>query len=273
MMNWVEVHKTLLHWLARRAGLRQQIVELESGTVMNVWVPKANVITKKKGTACDNSREEEEEKEKKAAVVLVHGFAMDGIMTWQFQVGSLVDRYDVYVRDLLFFGGSATDATDRSPAFQADCLAATLGRLGVPRCTVVGFSYGGVVSFKLAERWPDLVTSLVVSGPTFAMTDSLSSTIVERFGVSSLADVLLPVSVRGVKALFYAATYRKLWFPNCVHRDFLEVMFSYRTEKTEMLDALVVSSSQEEANCPSLQQVVCLSRPQAIPLTFFSLLG
>ncbi|CAL9084331.1 unnamed protein product, partial [Musa textilis] len=250
MMNWVEVYKTLLHWLARRAGLRQQTVELESGTIMNFWVPKTNVITTKKGSAC-NSREKEEKK--KPAVVLVHGFAMDGIMTWQFQVGSLVDRYDVYVPDLLFFGGSATDAPDRSPAYQADCLAAALGRLRVRRCTVVGFSYGGVVSFKLAERWPDLVSSLVVSGSTFAMTDSLSSTIVKRLGVSSLAELLLPVSVEGVKALFSAATYRKLWFPNCFHRDFLEVvMFAYRKERAEMLEALVISS--QEAKCPSLQQ-------------------
>ncbi|THU72003.1 hypothetical protein C4D60_Mb04t07510 [Musa balbisiana] len=253
MMNWVEVQKTLLHWLARRAGLRQQTVELESGTIMNFWVPKAKVITMKKGSAC-NSREKEEEKKKKKkpAVVLVHGFAMDGIMTWQFQVGSLVDRYDVYVPDLLFFGGSATETPDRSPAYQADCLAAALGRLRVRRCTVVGFSYGGVVSFKLAERWPDLVSSLVVSGSTFAMTDSLSSTIVKRLGVSSLAEFLLPVSVKGVKALFSAATYRKLWFPNCFHRDFLEVMFTNRKERAEMLEALVISN--QEASVPQLQQ-------------------
>ncbi|CAL9152042.1 unnamed protein product [Musa hybrid cultivar] len=45
----------------------------------------------------------------------------------------------------------------------------------------------------------------------------------------------------GVEALLSAATYRKLWFPNCFHRDFLEVMFTYRKEKAEMLETLVIS--------------------------------
>ncbi|RWV77529.1 hypothetical protein GW17_00061626 [Ensete ventricosum] len=250
MVNWVKVQKPLLHWLARRAGLRQQTVELELGTVISFWIPKSKVITKKKSCVC-NSRKEEE-KRNKPAVVLLHGFATDGIVTWQFQVGSLADRYDVYVPDLFFFGGSATNAPDRSPEFQADCLAAALGRLGVQRCTVVGFSYGGVVSFKMAERWPDLVRYLVVSGSTFAMTDSLSSATCQRLGVSSSAELLLPESVEGLKALLSAATYKKLRFPNCFHRDFLEVMFTNRKERAEMLEALVVSS--QEANCPSLQQ-------------------
>ena len=87
-MNWVEVQKTLLHRVARRTCLRQQTVELESGTIMNFWDPKAKGITATKASAC-NIREKEEEEKKKPAVVLVHGFAMDGIMTWQFQVGSL----------------------------------------------------------------------------------------------------------------------------------------------------------------------------------------
>ncbi|RRT82537.1 hypothetical protein B296_00014991 [Ensete ventricosum] len=227
MVNWVKVQKPLLHWLARRAGLRQQTVELELGTVISFWIPKSKVITKKKSCVC-NSRKEEE-KRNKPAVVLLHGFATDGIVTWQFQVGSLADRYDVYVPDLFFFGGSATNAPDRSPEFQADCLAAALGRLGVQRCTVVGFSYGGVVSFKMAERWPDLVRYLVVSGSTFAMTDSLSSATCQRLGVSSSAELLLPESVEGLKALLSAATYKKLRFPNCFQRDFLEVFLDTDT--------------------------------------------
>ncbi|CAL9755258.1 unnamed protein product [Musa acuminata subsp. burmannicoides] len=250
MVNWVEAQKPLLHWLARRAGLRRQTVELEPGTVISFWVPKANVTTKKKSCVC-NSRKEEKKKNK-PAVVLVHGFATDGIVTWQFQVGSLADRYDVYVPDLFFFGGSATNFPDRSPEFQADCLAAALGRLGVQQCTVVGFSYGGVVSFKMAERWPDLVRYLVVSGSTFAMTDSLSSATHKRLGVSSSAELLLPESVEGLKALLSAATYKKLWLPDCFHKDFLEVMFTNRKERAEMLEALVISS--QEASVPHLQQ-------------------
>ncbi|CAL9072918.1 unnamed protein product, partial [Musa hybrid cultivar] len=51
----------------------------------------------------------------------------------------------------------------------------------------------------------------------------------------------------GVEALLSAATYRKLWFPNCFHRDFLEVMFTYRKEKAEMLETLVISCQKPSA--------------------------
>ena len=55
------------------------------------------------------------------AVVFIHGFADDGIITWQSQVLALARKYKVYVPDLLFFGGSITDRSERSPEFQAKC--------------------------------------------------------------------------------------------------------------------------------------------------------
>ena len=90
--------------------------------------------------------------------------------------------------------------------------------------TVVGVSYGGMVAFKMAEAHPDLVRSLVVSGSVLAMTDSLSETTLEAIGVKSSAELLLPESVKGLKALLSVAAYRKLWFPDRLHRDFLEVI-------------------------------------------------
>ena len=141
----------------------------------------------------------------------------------QTQVGVLAKHYDVYVPDLLYFGGSTSPSSDRSPGFQAECLATALRKLGVGPCAVVGFSYGGMVSFKMAEAHPDLVRSLVVSGSVVAMTDSISDEALERIGVKSSAELLLPESVRGLKALLSIATYRKLWFPDRLHRDYLEV--------------------------------------------------
>ncbi|CAI9770379.1 unnamed protein product [Fraxinus pennsylvanica] len=68
---------------------------------------------------------------KSVVVLLVHGFTAEGIVTWQFQVGSLTKKYSVYVPDLLFFCGSITDSSDRSPRFLAECLAKGLRKLGM----------------------------------------------------------------------------------------------------------------------------------------------
>ncbi|CAA6661386.1 unnamed protein product [Spirodela intermedia] len=209
MVNWVEAQKPIVHGLAKLAGLRQRTVELEPGTVMSFWVPKKN-------------------DKQKPPVVLVHGFAGEGIVTWQFQVGALTKRYAVYVPDL----------------FPGDCLGRALALLGVQRCTLVGFSYGGMVAFKLAEARPEMVRSMVVSGSVVAMTSSIGEEALARLGFKSSAELLLPNTLKGNKALLSVATYRKYWFPDRLHKDFIKVMFSNRKEREELLEGLEDSNRE-----------------------------
>ncbi|KAK1665898.1 hypothetical protein QYE76_054057 [Lolium multiflorum] len=263
MVNLVEAQKPLLHFLIRLAGLRQHTVDVDgAGTELTFWVPK-DKVPKDKSTvreitpeAATGKTTDKAPAAERPAVVLVHGFAAEGIVTWQFQAGVLAKHYDVYIPDLLYFGGSTSPSADRSPGFQAECLAAALGKLGVERCTVVGFSYGGMVAFKMAEARPDLVRSLVVSGSVVAMTDSISETTLERIGVKSSAELLLPDSVKGLKALLSIATHRNLWFPERLHRDYLQVMFTNRKERAELLEGLVVSN--KDATVPVLPQKILL---------------
>ncbi|GJN18280.1 hypothetical protein PR202_gb05424 [Eleusine coracana subsp. coracana] len=268
MVNLVEAQKPLVHYLIRRTGLRQHTVDVDgAGTVISFWMPKDKLpkdkatvqditITPQAAEAKTKTKKTEKKKKDRPAVVLVHGFAAEGIVTWQFQIGALTKHYDVYVPDLLYFGGSTSPATDRSPGFQAECLVTALRKLGVERCTVVGFSYGGMVSFKMAESHPDLVRSLVVSGSVVAMTDSISEITLERIGVKSSTELLLPENVKGLKALLSIATHRKLWFPDRIHRDYLKVMFTNRKERAELLEGLVVSN--KDATVPVLPQKILL---------------
>lgn len=112
MVNLVEAQKPLLHFLVRRAGLRQHVVDVDgAGTVMTFWVPK-DKVPKEKGTVQDitgsgpataeaaaskvpaapAAAKEGSSSSSRPAVVLVHGFAAEGIVTWQFQVRYSMDR-------------------------------------------------------------------------------------------------------------------------------------------------------------------------------------
>ncbi|KAG9146050.1 hypothetical protein Leryth_016607 [Lithospermum erythrorhizon] len=257
MVNLVEAQKPLLHGLMKMAGISQYTVEIQPGTKMTFWVP-SETIKKQKQT---NKRPNDnliytKPKPTKPIVVLIHGFAAEGIVTWQFQVGSLTKHYSVYVPDLLFFGGSTTDNSDRSPKFQAECLTKALRKLGIEKCTLVGFSYGGMVSFKMAEMCPDLVQGMVISGSILAMTDSLSQETLESLGFSSSSELLLPSSVKGLKALLQVAAHKNLWFPDRLHKDFLEVMFNNRKEKAELLEGLVISN--KDTTIPNFSQRIHL---------------
>ncbi|KAL5557297.1 hypothetical protein UlMin_039533 [Ulmus minor] len=251
MVNLIAAQRPLLHGLMKMAGVKSHIVEIEPGTTMNFWVPKETIEKPKKGEMPKPNK-----KPTKPVVVLVHGFAAEGIVTWQFQVGALTKKYSVYVPDLLFFGGSVTEKADRTPRFQAECLATGLRKLGVEKCTLVGFSYGGMVAFKLAELYPELVGEMVISGSILAMTCSVSDETLQRLGFSSSSELLLPGSVKGLKALLSVAAYKKLWFPDRLHKDFLEVMFANRKERSELLEELVVS--EKDPTIPNFPQRIHL---------------
>ncbi|KAF3435712.1 hypothetical protein FNV43_RR22804 [Rhamnella rubrinervis] len=227
MVNIVTLYKPVLHGVMRLAGVRPQTVEIEAGTVMNFWVPVVETTKTNKP---------------KQAVVFLHGFGLDGILTWQFQVLAFARKYAVYVPDFVFFGGSMTDKAERSTGFQAQCVAKGLMKLGVEKCTLVGLSYGGMVGFKMAELYPSLVESMVVSSSVMALTESITRDSLKRIGTfSNWSEYLIPDTVEGVKTLFDIATYKFPRFPNCIYKQLLEVMFDDRKEKQELLEALVIS--------------------------------
>ncbi|CAL5019109.1 unnamed protein product [Urochloa decumbens] len=267
MVNFIEAQKPMLSRLMKMAGLRPIEIELEpAGTTMHIWAPKHHVG--KKGTtisplddpataaaAKKNSTKKSKKKrspESRPNVVLIHGFAAEGNVTWQFNFGVLVSRYNLYIPDLMFFGKSSTASADRSPDFQAACVAGALARLGVARCDVVGFSYGGMVAFKLAEARPEMVRSLCVSGSVVAMTDAVNREAMERLGAGSSAELLMPETLKGLKALLSISMFRKMWFPDRFYKDYLKVMFTNRKERMELLQGLLTSTM--DAKIPAFQQ-------------------
>ncbi|KAF8038688.1 hypothetical protein BT93_B1279 [Corymbia citriodora subsp. variegata] len=226
MVNTVKLYKLLLRATMKLAGLRPQKIEVEPGTVMNIWAPTRSEKNANNG--------------KKPVVVFLHGFIGDGILTWQFQVLALVRDYAVYVPDFLFFGGSSTGNNRRTVGFQAECVARGLAKLGVQRCTVVGFSYGTMVAFRLAESQPELVESVVATCGPPVLTESLTRERLERLGFPTWSEFLLPDSGSALKKLLEIGSFHFPRLPKCVFKHALEVMIDCRKERTELLEAMVI---------------------------------
>ncbi|KAL0462134.1 UNVERIFIED_CONTAM: hypothetical protein Slati_0101000 [Sesamum latifolium] len=224
MVNLVSALMSSLQAVMKLAGIRPHTVEIEPGTVIRIWVPSETIKRSKKTTnsttadGCNTTTNQPS----KPAIVLIQGFAGEGIITWPFQMLSLRKKYSVYVPDLLFFGGSTTRKPDRSPAFQAECLAKALRKLGIEKCTVVGFSYGGVVAFKMAELQPELVEAVVITGSAPVLTESITHDMIHRIGFHSLSEFLLPTSVEGCKRTLKVALCMKLSLPRRAYKEFFE---------------------------------------------------
>jgi pimeloyl-ACP methyl ester carboxylesterase len=85
-------------------------------------------------------------------------------------IGSLAARRQVIMIDL--YGHGRTALTDRpiDAVAIADDLAVVVRALGFARVDVLGFSFGGMVAFRLGVQHPDLVGKLVLASVPYADT-------------------------------------------------------------------------------------------------------
>lgn len=100
-------------------------------------------------------------------MLLVHGLT-DSLESFDGVVAELTPRHTVITYDRRGWGRSRDDAPPTSLADHArDAVDVLAGR----RATIVGHSYGGVVSLMAAVLRPDLVASLAVFEPTVPFTE------------------------------------------------------------------------------------------------------
>lgn len=97
-------------------------------------------------------------------LVLLHGLGGSSA-NWAPLAPRLAASRRVVLVDLPGHGRSAPLPAAPGIAPYADRVAELLDRLGVPRATVVGHSFGGVVALRLAARRRDLVRALVLAAP------------------------------------------------------------------------------------------------------------
>jgi pimeloyl-ACP methyl ester carboxylesterase len=96
------------------------------------------------------------------AVVLVHGFA-SSLETWDAVIPLLVESgHRVIALDLRGFGWTDRPPGDYSSEAQARLVLALLDQLGVAHAAVVGHSYGGGVTLRLALIAPERVDRIAL---------------------------------------------------------------------------------------------------------------
>ena len=96
-------------------------------------------------------------------LVLVHGWNLDGTMTFHRIVPLLAEGYRVIVPDLRNHGKSDRVRGPVEITDLADDLAGLLDAMGVSGATVLGYSMGGMVVQELARRHPRHVGAMVLA--------------------------------------------------------------------------------------------------------------
>lgn len=91
-------------------------------------------------------------------IVFLHGLGASSL-SWEYQVACFKQSYRVIVPDIRGHGKSALGKEPFSFEGCADDIYALLQRLDIKKVHLCGFSFGGLVSFEFAIKYPEMLLS------------------------------------------------------------------------------------------------------------------
>uniref|UniRef100_A0A2P2IR34 AB hydrolase-1 domain-containing protein n=1 Tax=Rhizophora mucronata TaxID=61149 RepID=A0A2P2IR34_RHIMU len=241
-ISFVSLYSFYLRRCFAAAGLSQRAVDIDGETTIHVWAPKANNPS--------NSH--------KPSLVLIHGFGPATHWQWRQQVQFFAPIFNVYVPDLIFFGGSTTKSSERSEVFQAKSVAKLLEKLGVEKYHVVGTSYGGMVAYNLGRMWPERVEKVVVASSGVNMKKSDNEELAKRVNLENTSHLLLPQTASEMRALLGVAVAKPLRMaPDFLLNDLIKTLYrDKRNEKLELLQGLTLGRDETASISPLQQNVL-----------------
>lgn len=241
-LSFVTLYETYLRRCFANAGLSQQTLKLDDETTVQFWGPNP------------------EETARKTPVMLIHGFGPVGLWQWRKQVQCLVPHFDVYVPDLIFFGGSTTRSAERTEVFQAASVAKLADKLNLERFHVVGTSYGGFVAYHVAQMWPERIRKVVIASSGVNMKKGDNEQLLGRAKLENIEDLMLPETAANLRTLMDLAVYKRIahMVPDFVLNEFINRLYTEkREEKIELLKGLTLGR-EEDPGISALQQDVLL---------------
>ncbi|KAL8255082.1 hypothetical protein R6Q59_033303 [Mikania micrantha] len=206
------------------SGLQSVSTDLGDGTIMHCWIPKLY-------------------KPWKPNLLLLHGFGANAMWQYADLLGHFTPKFNVFVPDLLFFGGSFTNRPERSESFQARCVMKMLDHgFGVRRMSLVGISYGGFVGYSMCVQFPEAVERLVVCCAGVCLEEKdLTDGLFRVSDVKEAEKILLAQTPEMLRELMKFSFVKPLkGIPDYFLTDFINVMCSdFVKEKRELIQSIL----------------------------------
>ncbi|KAE8665293.1 Alpha/beta-Hydrolases superfamily protein, putative isoform 2 [Hibiscus syriacus] len=252
-LSIVSLYGIYLRRCLTASGLTSKSIDIDDDTTIHLWSPKPD------------------QQQQKPALLLLHGFGPSAIWQWRRQVQFCASYFDVYVPDLVFFGGSTTKSNERSEVFQAVSMAKLMEKLRVKKYHVMGTSYGGFVAYHMAKLWPDTVEKVVIASSGVNMRKADNTALLERANVENIEEIMLPETATQIRTLSrLAVSWRFNMVPDFFWNDIVNQLYSdNRQEKLELLKGVTLAAADESFKLTPLQQNVLIvwgDKDQIFPL-------
>ncbi|KAI3880875.1 hypothetical protein MKW92_026834 [Papaver armeniacum] len=232
------------------SGLTPKSIDIDSDTTLHYWSPK--------------------QPSKLPPLVLLHGFGGHSVWQWSNQVQRLSTHFTLYVPDLIFFGKSVTNSSERSEIFQAVSMGKLIEVLGVARYSVLGTSYGGFVAYHMARLRPDRVDKVIIVNSAINLRRKDSEELLKEAKVEKIESLFMPESPAELLTCIRLINHKKfpIYIPEFLLNDVLNLYPNYqvglleygcrlcnenRKEKLELLEGTTVGKEDIVSILP-LQQ-------------------
>ncbi|MBP2406182.1 alpha/beta fold hydrolase [Streptomyces syringium] len=116
--------------------------------------------------------------------VVVFGGALQGMFGWPQMEDRLGPVADLVTADLPGMGSGAVCPADAGIEVLHTAVARIIEDLGVPRVNLFGYSFGAILAFRQAQRYPDRIARLVLGGMPSTLTDA------QHDGLRQVAEIL-----------------------------------------------------------------------------------
>ncbi|KAH7567748.1 hypothetical protein JRO89_XS07G0138500 [Xanthoceras sorbifolium] len=236
--SFTEVKNRCLQSCFTKSGLRSTVTDLKDGTVMHCWVPKTRNLSK-------------------PDLLLIHGLGANALWQWSNILPHIINYFNVYVPDLVFFGDSYTTRPERSESFQAQCLMKVMEVNSVKKMSLVGLSYGGFVGYSMAVQFKDNIERVVICSAGVCMEEKDLRD--GMFPVSDLEEasrILVPQSPEKLKDLVRYSFFKPpplCLLPSFLLADFIHAMCSeYVEEKRDLIRAIPKDRNMSKIPKPTL---------------------
>ncbi|KAJ9550736.1 hypothetical protein OSB04_014781 [Centaurea solstitialis] len=242
-LSFVSLYGSFIRRSLTAAGLSSQLLDVDSDTTIHFWGPKPS--------ANGDHR--------KPSLLLLHGFGPHGIWQWRLQVSLLVAHFDLYIPDLVFFGESTTNSSERSEIFQASAMTKLMEKVGAEKYSVVGTSYGGFVAYRMAAMWPERVEKVVIASSGVNMRRRDNQELMNRANLEKIEDMMLPETAGQLRTLIRMAVFNSGYIPDFVLNDFIDKLYGEnRNEKLELLKGLTIGQDDTPKIAPLQQEVLII---------------
>lgn len=168
----------------RRAGLNLKVIKTENYTI-EYW---------------DNNLAE------RPVILMVHGFGAKAKYQWYKQLSALKKNYRIVIPNLMYFGATRPHTEQYKVEDQVEMIRHFAETIKINRYTLMGASYGGLISAELAIKYPDMVERLIlVDAAMKYIYEDDAERVCDYFEVESIPELFVPSKPSGLKLLYIAS--------------------------------------------------------------------